>query len=66
MDHCSLLRRPLAIDLDGSNGLKNDQPFRTLTCTVEYPLVTFFTLLTTFDILSRGCEVCAVDTALLR
>jgi hypothetical protein len=25
-------------------------PFRTLTCTDEYPLVTFFTLLMTLDI----------------
>lgn len=28
-----------------------DIPFRTLTCTFEYPFVTFFTLRTTFDML---------------
>lgn len=27
-------------------------PFRTFTCTEEYPLVTFFTLRTTFDMVS--------------
>ena len=37
--------------------LFQDQPFRTLTCTCEYPFVTFLTLLTTFDmaVATGGC-----------
>ena len=48
MGRCWLLcRRQLPSFIHCS--LVLDQPFRTLTCTFEYPLVTFLTLLTTFD-----------------
>ncbi len=66
MDHCSLLPQPSASDLDGTKSSNLHEPFRTLTCTAEYPLVTFLTLLTTFDILPRGRDVSAIDAAFYR
>lgn len=54
------------MDPDRSGGSDIYRPFRTLTCTAEYPLVTFFTLLTTLDILRLGRGVLPVDAALGR
>jgi len=59
MDHYSSLQASLvSLPTSRSHSMRSDRvgrestPSRTLTCTLEYPFVTFFTLRMTFDILA--------------